>query len=254
MELAVSSWSLHREIAKKTSMLEFIKLAKEEFGLSQVELCSRHFASMEQEYLDEVKNTLAKFGVAVANMPVDLGDISSEDALQREYDIAEISKWFAVARHIGSFAIRVNTRGKDTNEATIRRVIDGYKALLPAAHRTGVHLLLENHGGVSADPEVITRIMTEIDDEFFGTCPDLGNFPAEIRYDALAKITPFMQMAHIKTYEFDEAGDETTIDVGRAFKIFRDADYDGVASIEYEGKGEERDGIRKSITLAKRFL
>ena len=254
MELGLSSWSLHREIAEKTSMLEFIKLAKEEFGLSQVELCSRHFASVEQEYLDEVKKALSEFGVSVANMPVDMGNISSEDALQWEYDIAEISKWFAAARHIGSFAIRVNTRGKDTNEPTVRRVIDGYRALLPASHRTGVHLLLENHGGVSKDPEIIARIMTEIDDEFFGTCPDLGNFPAETRYEALAKITPFMQMAHIKTHAFDEAGNETTIDVGRAFKIFEKAGYDGVVSIEYEGKGEEREGIRKSIALAKRFL
>ena len=254
MELGLSSWSLHREIADKTSMLEFIRLAREEFGLTQVELCSRHFASMEQEYLDEVKKTLAKFGVSVANMPVDLGNLSSEDALQWEYDIAEISKWFAVARHIGSFAIRVNTRGKDTEEATIRRVIDGYRALLPAAHRTGVHLLLENHGGVSKDPDIIARLITEIDDEFFGTCPDLGNFPDEIRYEALAKICPFMQMVHIKTHEFDDAGNETKIDVGRAFEIFGDAGYDGVVSIEYEGKGEERDGIKKSIALAKKFL
>ncbi|KPJ59278.1 MAG: hypothetical protein AMS15_07070 [Planctomycetes bacterium DG_23] len=254
MELGLSSWSLHREIDEKTSMLEFIRLAKKEFGLCQVELCSRHFASIEREYLDEVKKTLEEFGVKVANMPMMVGNISSEDALQWEYDIAEISKWFAAARHIGSFAIRVNTRGKDTEEETVRRVIDGYRALLPAAHRTGVHLLLENHGGVSKDPDIIARIMTEIDDEFFGTCPDLGNFPDEIRYEALAKICPFMQMAHIKTYEFDEAGNETTIDVDRAFEIFRDAGYDGVVSIEYEGKGEERDGVRKSIALAKKFL
>jgi len=60
MQIAVASWSLHREIPKLTPLIEFPRICQEEFGVKAVELNSPFFASTEVGYLDELKETLSE--------------------------------------------------------------------------------------------------------------------------------------------------------------------------------------------------
>jgi len=87
-----------------------------------------------------------------------------------------------------------------------------------------------------------------------GTCPDIGNFPSNTRYQELEEIVSFMSIGHIKTYKFDKEGKETTIDVGRCIDTFKKAGFDDFLSIEFEGKGDEYQGIESSIRLIRSYI
>lgn len=82
-------------------------------------------------------------------------------------------------------------------------------------------LLIENHGGISGNPDNVVRILEEVGSDYLGTCPDFGNFPAEIRYEGLSKLAKYAVVVHAKTYEFDESGEETTIDMKRCIDIMK---------------------------------
>ncbi len=252
MKLSVCSWSLHREIPKKVSLLEFPAIVKNRFGLDGVELCQSHFASVEQDYLDEMVAVLEKTGTTATNIPVDVGHVGQPDPAKRVEELKIMKGWFSIAKYIGSPSIRVNTGGGE-DEATMQRVIEGYKELVEEAERTGIKLLIENHGGVSADPDNVVRIIEAVDSEWLGTCPDFGNFAPEVRYDGLEETVPYAPIAHAKMYEFDENGEETTIDVARCMRIFEAAGFDGVLSVEFEGPGDEYEGVEKTIALLKRY-
>jgi len=85
-----------------------------------------------------------------------------------------------------------------------------------------------------------------------GTLPDLGNFPPEVdRYDAVKTLVTHAKGVSAKTYDFDEKGDETTIDYYRMMKIVLDSGYNGFVGIEYEGN---RLGETEGIIATKKLL
>jgi len=260
-KLCVSSWSLHRELphflrketAAKISLTDFPKLCAEEFGVDTVELCQMHFLSIDRSYLKQVKKSLSDSGAKVANIPVDIGTAAEPDTQKRKESFKVIKKWFTTAGYLGSPSIRVNS-GRASDEDALQRAIEGYKELVETAERTGVKLLIENHGGLSGNPDNIVKIIEEVGSEYLGTCPDFGNFPSEIRYQALEKIAKYAAVAHAKTYDFDERGEETTIDMKRCIDILKRHGFNGCYSVEYEGKGEQREGVKKSLELLTKYL
>lgn len=122
------------------------------------------------------------------------------------------------------------------------------------AKSIGMKVLIENHGGVSNQPEAILRIIQEVNSPNLRTSPDFGNFPPEERYDSLQKLAPYAFLIHAKTYEFDFQGEEKTIDMSRCLDILRKVGYEGYLSIEFEGRGNQFQGVMKTKTLLERYL
>jgi sugar phosphate isomerase/epimerase len=86
-----------------------------------------------------------------------------------------------------------------------------------------------------------------------GTLPDLGNFKEYDRYKGVTEMIPYAKAFSAKSYDFDDQGNETTIDYFKMARIAVDAHYPGWVGVEYEGeKLSEPDGVKKTIELVKR--
>jgi len=261
VKISVSSWSLHRElpffwnkdVPCRISLMDFPELCVKEFGVDAVELCQMHFLSTDQTYIEKVKDALDRSRLRLVNIPVDVGYAAEPDKERRKAGFNIIRKWFEIARYLGSPSIRVNT-GKGEGKEALQIAIDGYKELATTAKETGVRLLIENHGGISEKAENIVRIVKKVGSEYLGTCPDFGNFPPETRYEGLAKLAKYTSVAHVKTFEFDEHGEDTKIDVKRCVNILKQEGFNGYYSVEFEGQGDQREGVKKTIALLKRYL
>jgi L-ribulose-5-phosphate 3-epimerase len=259
-KISLAGWSLNRRFRRSDHpllLLDFPRVAKEEFGISAVELNSPFFASLDAAYLRELRHRAEAEGVTLLNIAVDnQGDLSAADPQQRRQAVANHLRWLDVAAALGCNAVRANTGGRDAPdlEERVARCMETFGALAEAAVQRSLHILIENHGGVSGDPECIVRIMRGVGGTAIGALPDFGNFPAAIRYEALAKIAPFAGAVHAKTYAFNAQGEETTIDVGRCVRIIRDAGYVGPFGIEFEGQGDDHEGVLKTKALLERYL
>lgn len=230
----------------------FPALCVEEFGINAVELCQMHFLSTDDAYIHRVKKALQDAAVTLVNIPVDVGYAAEADPAKRAEGFKQIRRWFAIAAQLESPSIRVNTGGRGPED--LERAIEGYRELVKEAVKTGVKLLIENHGGLSQDAENIVRIIEAVGSEYLGTCPDFGGFPPEHRYAGLERIAKYAQLVHAKFYAFDEQGQETTIDVARCVDIMRRNGFTGYYSVEYEGAGDQREGIKRSLALLNRYL
>lgn len=267
VKLSVSSWSLHRElplteemrrflpreIPSKISLMDFPKLCVEEFGVDAVELCQMHFLSTDWDYVEKVEDALKRTGAKVVNIPVDVGYAAEPDPAKRSADFEVMKRWFQIAKALQSPSIRVNT-GRGTGKEALQLAIEGYRDLVKTAEETGVKLLIENHGGISGNPDNVVRIIEEVESEYLGVCPDFGNFPPETRYEGLEKLADYAVIVHAKTYEFDEQGEEKTIDLKRCVDIFKQKGFDGYYSVEFEGKGDQREGVKKTLALLRKYL
>lgn len=251
MKLCLSTWSLRSHIGKDFPFHEFPRVARERYGIHAVELCQMHFPSPDSRRLDQLLNAVAANDSTIVNLPVDVGNISQRDARKRDYDVQLIKSWVDVAAYVGAPSIRVNT-GQQDNPPDLSITIASYNAIADYAEPKGVKIGLENHGGLSADPRNIVKIVESVGAGRFGTLPDFGNFAPEVRYEGLAMIAPYSLVAHAKTYDLDANGNVPEFDFARCLQILKDVGYDGYLSVEFEGKGDQYDGVQKTIDLIHR--
>ena len=112
--------------------------------------------------------------------------------------------------------------------------------------------------------------MKEIDMPNCGTLPDFGNFCIRRdtgkqwegrcveeydRYKGVAELLPFAKAVSAKSYDFDAAGNETTIDYARMMDLVKKSAYSGYLGIEYEGNRlSEDEGILATKKLLEKLL
>jgi len=250
MKLCLSTWSLRSQINRDFPFHEFPKVAKERYGIEAVELCQQHFPPPDSRRLDQLLEVVTANGSTITNIPVDVGNISQRDAAKRAYDVKLIKSWVDVAAYIGAPSIRVNT-GRQDGEPDLSITVASYNEIADYAAPKGIRIGLENHGGLSADPANIVKLVEAVGAKRFGTLPDFGNFSPEDRYRALEMIVPYALIVHAKTLDFDENGHMPQFDFARCLEIVHKGGYDGYLSIEFEGKGDQYDGVAKSIALIR---
>ncbi|MCK4418880.1 sugar phosphate isomerase/epimerase [Candidatus Aerophobetes bacterium] len=233
--------------------MKFLEVCKQKFDISAVEPCQMHFSSLELSFLSKMKKKIVERNLEVVNIPVDVGDISQVNEKNRKKDIEALKRWLDIGKELGSPSIRVNT-GKRKDRFALERIILSYQELVDYAENIGMKVLIENHGGVSNQPEAILRIIEEVNSPNLRTCPDFGEFSPKERYEGLQKLVPYAFLAHAKTYQFDSRGEEKTIDISRCLDILRKAGYKGYLSIESEGRGDQFQGVMKTKAVLERYL
>ena len=181
-------------------------------------------------------NGLTVSGTAIGN------DFAVPPGGERDAQIFHCQYWTDVAAALGAPVIRIFAgkvpKGGDEAEA-IDRCAAGINDCLEYAATKGVHLALENHGGITATPAQMLKIIERVDDSpWFGVNFDSGNFQTDDPYGDLAKIAPYAINAQIKPY-MRPGGKKEEPDVKRVLGILGDAGYRGWVALEYEGGGED---------------
>jgi sugar phosphate isomerase/epimerase len=267
VEIGIAGWALNRSIRqlKTLTLLDFPALARQEYGVDTIELVSTFFPEQSAPYLNRLREAIAEHRLRVANIAVDTGNLSSPDEATRRTDLETIKQWFHVARAVGAEAIRVNTgtAAPDDPEA-LDRIVAGYQELADHGAEAGVKLLIENHGGFSADPANIAAILERLDTPWFGTCPDVANFPGSTWEEGMRVMAPRAVAVHIKNTGYDPSGWQPftgrdgrpqDFDLRQSLAIVKAAGFQGPLNFEYNlAEEDERVGIAKGIAYLREVL
>jgi sugar phosphate isomerase/epimerase len=188
--------------------------------------------------------------------------LCADDEAGRTATVGEVRKWAQVANRLSASTIRCNLGrllDQDVEKGTAQ-VIESFKEIVPLCEELGLAAVIENtHGPHTGSADRILRILEGVGSDALGTCPDLGNFPEDARYDSLAKLMPHAKYLHAKVWQFDAAGNEATYDFPRCVEIAKSAGYLGAWGIEFEAKldesvPDERAGVRLTRELLLRSL
>ena len=270
--IGVSTWSLHNYFprtrdedfklpGKMLELLDFPDMIADKYKVYHLEFCAPHFTSVEPSYLKDLKDRLAKARAQVVNMPVDIeelwtgGGLSDTDQKIRENAVGGGKKWIDIAATIGSQAVRCDP-GK-MNAQNLAPTIESYQALAAYGRSKGVHVIVENHGGVGSEhPEELVNVFKGVKNRFFGALPDFANFPDEpTRERGLKLLLPYARIvAHAKGLEFDASGKETKYDFPKAMQVVKQAGFKGIYSIEFEGPGDPYEGVQKTLDELLKYL
>lgn len=236
---------------------QFIALARERLGVDAVELCQIQLDPADRARMARIRSALTDNNVRLLTMPIDVGNLAGATPDHRADDVRRIIEWIDVAADLGATYVRVNTGNPGSAGALDDRValVAALQLLSDHASSAGLRLLIENHGGLSSDPEYLLAVREAVGRDRVGILLDLGNFEPLVgisqarfagqapddsgldtgpAYDAIARLAPEATLVHAKA--FDARSDGTPLlDVDRALDIVAASGYAGPITVEWEG-------------------
>jgi sugar phosphate isomerase/epimerase len=213
------------------------------WGLEGTELTSYYFPKdVTPEYLRAIKLQAFQLGLDISGTAVG-NDFCLPPGPKRDEQFALVKRWIDYAEILGAPVIRIFSgkarKGQDPAEAH-RLAVAGMEESCDYAGQHGVCLALENHGGLTSEPDGMLALVRDVKSPWFGVNVDTGNFHGSDPYEDLARIAPYALNVQIKVVVQPASGAKEPADLKRLASIMRTAGYRGYIVLEYEEKKDPR--------------
>ena len=247
-DISLAEWALVEEIrAGEWKNLDFPRIAREDFGLNGIEFVNTLFESPTEGYLNKLKQQADDYGVTMVLIMCDEeGDGAANTKEGRIQFAINHRKWVDIAHYLGCHAIRTNCRNLQNGEPleAMKWAEESYNMLLDYASSSNIKILIENHGGVSNDPDWMVEFMKRMNHPLLGILPDWRNpMPEFDNITFLDKTTPY---SHGMSYR-NQPTEELT---AKMIRMTKEAGYKGWYGIESKGREE----VQKGIDYLKKYL
>ena len=281
MQIGISSLSFRRAFEGAIDVIEFINLVKGRYGVDNIELSSAHIKSRLPAYLDSIKKALKEKDVDLLSILCEGSHLYDPEPEESEKNTNMIRRWMRISQTLGAKAMRIHSGGEIVEERlkelarihaalgageeeddedasrqkTIAGITNGFRRVSFTAQTFNMILLLENHDGPYGTAEATTGILNEINHPCVKACVNTAGVPAsDFKYKELMQLVPYAYIVRMKTLNFDESGNETTIDMGKCIESIMGANFQGALIVEYAGQKDEYEGVDKSIALLKKYV
>ena len=204
-EISLAAWSVHRMFyAGKLKQIDMPELCRKEFDIGGLELVNSFFPSPQYSYC---KDLLKRAARPERQNPADHVRRRGRHGPPRQNRAAAgRAQPPQVARHRRGAGLPLDPLQRGRREARrrrrdqpVRRELCGTGGVRPAGQ---AQRFIENHWGLSSDPDSLLAVIKKVNDPLLGTLPDFGNFPPEIdRYDAVRRMMPYAKAVSAKCYD-----------------------------------------------------
>ena len=213
------------------------------FGLHGTELTSYYFPDPPgPDYLRRLKQECFQAGLDVSGTAVG-NEFCHPEGDARRKQIESVKRWIEHAEVLGAPVIRIfsgNTKQGSTPEQAHALAVAGIEECCAYAGRHGVHLALENHGGLTAQADDMLRLVRDVNSPWFGVNMDTGNFHSHDVYRDLEKIAPYALNVQVKVATRGADRKRQPTDFARLAEILQQTGYQGYIVLEYEEAGDPR--------------
>jgi L-ribulose-5-phosphate 3-epimerase len=270
--LAVSTYSYWHFTPTKYPIDKVIEHAAE-IGFEGVEILHRQMKNETQGYVNELKRAAFRHGLSFPMLSIHQ-DFVDPDPEKRQQAIDHTVHCIELAHRLGISCIRLNSgrwgtipsfddlmkvKGEEppiegyTNDDAFRWCIDSINACLPAAEEHGVIMALENHWGLTTDPDNLLRIYEAVDNPWLGINMDTGNYAMD-PYEGIEKLAPYAVIVQAKTYYGGGKWYTLDLDYERIAGLLRKHNFQGWVSLEMEGEEDPQTAVPKSYEVLRKAL
>jgi L-ribulose-5-phosphate 3-epimerase len=269
IKLGVSSYSFWHFRGPKFPVETVIQRAGA-LGIQGVEVLHRQMESEEPGYLHRLKRHAFLNGVDLICLSIHQNFVSPDPEVRRQ-NVAHTVHCIQMAHELGIPCIRLNSgrwgtvesfdrlmelRGEEpplpghTEDDAFVWCIEATEQCLKSAEKHGVLLALENHWGLTREPEGVLRIVDAIGSPWLSVLMDTGNF-LEAPYEKLERLAARAVYVHAKTYFGGGEWYTLDLDYQKVAAILAKAKYGGYVSLEFEGKEDAETAVPKSLALLR---
>ena len=263
MHVGVCSYSFHRLLrAGGQDVFGYIDACRD-LGCTQLDPWNSHLPAVaggagpltdeEKRHLVRVRAAADAAGLPFGTLVVDGAHVYEPTAEARAANRARALRHLDAAAILGARQIRIDAGGPDEPTHDVLDVIQaGYRDLIDRAAPRGIHVVVENHRGSTRHPEHLVRLLESVPG--LGLLFDSQNWLTGMRAEAWRRCAPYAVAVHVKTFKWDERGNEVSdVDAVGAIEALKACGYKGAWGIESVPEdGDEMAGARKSIALVRR--
>lgn len=232
--------------------------------------------------VDRVRDAAQASGVALSNLAMH-AEFWAPEPVDLARTVERVERYVELAARLGITRLRHDVvahpglEGDDTPlfEQAFPAIVGGSKRVARFAAERSVTTSLENHGYFVQSSDRIRRILHAVDEPNFKTTLDVGNFVCvdEDPAAAVPQNLPYAMIVHFKDFYIRDDGQGDGWFRSRGGKYLRGAivgngdlplrsvakaivasDYEGFASIEFEGEEDCLLGIERGLANARRLL
>lgn len=280
MKWSLSSYSLSRYMNEGTlTQLGCISRAKE-LGFEYIEFSEiiPHDGSSKVEYAKRLREECDRLDMHISSLVVGADFLLPESGCV-ETEIKRVKEMVDIAHILGAKHMRHDaTRGDGRSFAeVVTPLADACREVAAYAQSLGITTMVENHGFFCQDSERVELLFKTVNHPFFGLLVDMGNFLCadEDPVSAVARVAPYAVYAHAKDFHVKEKGDpnpgpgyfssrggnflrgailgEGIVDVSRCLDLFKNAGYDGLVTVEFEGIEDPDFAIKAGLKYLKEY-
>ena len=274
-KLSLAQWSLHKGIdSGKFDPYDFAKTAKE-LGFNGLEYVNQLYDDVmdSKNKQQAIKSFIKKNNDeaernSVKNLLIMIdaeGDLAASNVRKRNAAIENHKKWIEAASQMGCHSVRVNLYGVEEKKKWMEYSHNSLTRLSEFSKDFNINVIVENHGSLSSNAELLMQVINNVNLKNCGTLPDFGNFCIKRvegdlyesdcvkeydRYKGIKEMMPKAFAVSAKSNSFNNKGDERYTDYLKMLKIVKESGYNGYIGVEYEGTGlSEIDGILATKNL-----
>lgn len=257
--ISLAQWTLVKELRSgKIDNLQFAEIAAQH-GIEGLEYVNQFFMdkAKDKSYLAEMKKRAADKGVENVLIMCDReGKLGAPDKAKRKQTVENHRKWIDAAKFLGCHAIRVNAGSTGSWDEQVKLAADGLAQLTEIGTKSGMSVIVENHGGLSGNGKWLLEVIETVGLEGCGTLPDFGNFKVSDTesYDAylgVKELMPYAKGVSVKDTVWTADMKQVPLDFEKMLTIVLQAGYRGFCGIEfggYEGLDQSRETLEKART------
>ena len=237
------------------------------------------------DFAPTVRGACAQAGLPIVNytIPADLlcgsdGNLTTEvRRLCAEVLVAE-ALGAPGMRHDAGWGFPKGHPGPKSFEAALPRMAEGCRAVTEFAAARGIRTMVENHGYFCQDSDRMEELVEVVGHPNFGALVDIGNFMCadEDPAQAVARLAPHAFHVHVKDFHWKSgngpdpgegwfptrAGNRLRgailghgeVPVAQCLRLLKEAGFDGVLSLEFEGLEDPIKGIAIGLANLRRAV
>ena len=275
MRMGICSFSFHRTFAAgKMDICSYIQTCRD-LGCTQLDPWNAHLSlaasgaetlfagrnpsqaklepPSDEAFIDRVKATAAAAGLPFGCIAMDGCYIYAPEESARDVNRKRAYRWLDIAGQLGATQARIDAGGPpEMPDEAFRVIVAGYKDLIARGRDKGVEILMENHWGPSTNPDNVLKLLDALTGLHF--LFDTHNWIKERQQEGWDRCASRARACHVKTFAFDDLGNETSIDLKPAFDLLNTSGFAGAWGVESVPRdGDELRGAKQTIGLIRRW-
>jgi sugar phosphate isomerase/epimerase len=283
MKISVSSYSFMQYIRQgKMTVLDTIAKAKE-IGLEAIEFIDLPGATLEEQkdYARQLRAEADRLGMTINSYTIG-ANLYQPTAEEVDAEVERLKGQVEIAAILGAKVMRHDvcwqlgkTGASRSFGLMLPTIAEAARRVTEYAATFGIKTCSENHGYIAQDSYRVEQLFNAVNHDNYGLLVDIGNFICVDEDPALAvsRVAPYAVHVHLKdmlvrpepvgpicnatrggNYFAGTVVGEGDIPVKRCLKILKQAGYDGIVSLEYEGSEDCLTGIARGLANVRKIL